>query len=176
MFRLLALLPPPIRRLLTGQVLYDPYVQAPGSPGSPAASNQKAADRTSTLWSLCSGSWLSWLSCLLQSEGCWQDKYSMIPMFRLLALLPPPIRRLLTVQYSMIPMFRLLALLALLPPPVRSLLTVQDSMIPMFRLLALLLPPTEWPGTLWLTSTQKRYPRVPPGAGRTLLTLFSRSQ
>jgi hypothetical protein len=46
MFRLLAPLPPPIRRLLTGKVLYDPYVQAPGSP---ASSNQKAADRTSTL-------------------------------------------------------------------------------------------------------------------------------
>jgi hypothetical protein len=34
MFRLLALLPPPIRRLLTVQVLYDPYVQAPGSPST----------------------------------------------------------------------------------------------------------------------------------------------
>jgi hypothetical protein len=90
MFRLMALLSPPIRGLLTVQVLYDPYVQAPGSP---ASSNQKAADSTSALWSLCSG---SWLSCLLQSEGCWQYKYSMIPMFRLLALLPPPMRRLLT--------------------------------------------------------------------------------
>ena len=76
--------------------LHDPYGQ---TPCSSASSNQKAAD--STVYSvqvLYDPYGQTLFFYLLQSEGCWQYKYSMIPMFRLLALLPPPIRRMLTVQ------------------------------------------------------------------------------